>query len=129
MYSKFSFTRAFIALLWLFPGLAHAEYVSDQSALSPVPVSHSATDNFQDIFLKVANALISNLSLVTGVLAVIFLIFAGIKYITAGGNTKQAEEARAGVIHVFIGVVIIVAIFWIIKIASSIGFSLSNTIS
>jgi threonine/homoserine/homoserine lactone efflux protein len=38
--------------------------------------------------------------------AVIYLIWAGFKYVTAGGDSKQAGEAKEGITHAIIGLAI-----------------------
>jgi hypothetical protein len=92
---------------------------TSQSALqiaTPTPAG-----NFQAQFLQVANALLPDLLLVIGITAVFFLVLAGLRYIVAGGNPENAKRARAGLIHVVIGIVIVVATFSIIKLAVSFG--------
>lgn len=41
------------------------------------------------------------------VLAVIYLIYSGILYITAGGDSEKATKGRTGVINAVIGIIII----------------------
>jgi len=50
-------------------------------------------------------------------IAVILLIVAGIKYMTAGGDEGKAGEAKTGIINALIGIVIVVAAVFIIGIA------------
>ena len=63
--------------------------------------------------------------LIAGVLAVFYLVWAGIQYITAGGSPDKAKAARQGIINAIIGIVVIVAAFFIVRFAVSIG----NTVS
>lgn len=42
------------------------------------------------------------------IIAVFYLLYMGIKYITAGGDDAKALEARKGIINAVIGVVILV---------------------
>ncbi len=70
----------------------------------------------------------SFLTLIAGILAVFFLIFYGIQYITAGGSADKAKAARQGIINAIIGIIIVVASFAIIRFASSIGYSLGNAL-
>ncbi|CAN5137065.1 hypothetical protein BH11PAT4_BH11PAT4_1910 [soil metagenome] len=60
-----------------------------------------------------------------GAAAIIYLIWAGIKYITAGGDTKKAGEARTAIINAVIGIAVIVGAYTLINIA----FGLSNTVT
>jgi hypothetical protein len=50
-----------------------------------------------------------------GVAAVIYLLWAGILYITAGGDEAKAGKARTGIVNAVIGIVIIVLAFVIEK--------------
>lgn len=47
--------------------------------------------------------------IVAGVVAVGFLIFNGIKYMTAAGDTGKTEEAQKGIANALIGLVICIA--------------------
>ncbi|MEK9156180.1 MAG: hypothetical protein AAB360_02650 [Patescibacteria group bacterium] len=61
-------------------------------------------------------AQIANLFLiVAGLIAFIYLIYAGVLYITAGGNNEQAQRAQRAFINVIIGIVIIVLSYFIIR--------------
>lgn len=53
------------------------------------------------------------------ILAVIYLIFAGIIYITAGGNPDAAKKGQQGIINAIIGIVII-------SLAYVIAYSVAN---
>jgi len=41
-----------------------------------------------------------------GFVAVIYLIWAGFKYVTAGGDSKKAGEAKEGITHAIIGLIV-----------------------
>lgn len=58
--------------------------------------------------------LITNVVLIVGVaLVVVFLILAGIQYITARGDTKQATAAKDSLTNAIIGFIIVIAAFTI----------------
>lgn len=61
------------------------------------------------------------LVLVAGALAILFLIWNGIQYITSAGNPEKIKAARSGMINAVIGVMIIVAAYAIVRFAISIG--------
>lgn len=82
--------------------------------------------SIQETIITVANILIDNILLIAGFLAVLFLLFAGIKYITSAGHPERAKEARAGIINVIIGVIVIVATYYIVRLAISLGTTLTN---
>lgn len=51
----------------------------------------------------------------------IYLIWAGISYITSGSDTKKATDARSSVLNAVIGIFIFISIYTILSIALSIG--------
>lgn len=53
------------------------------------------------------------------VLAVLFLIYAGFQYVTAGGDTKKIEGARAMIVNVVIGLVIAIAAIGLVNVISN----------
>ncbi len=58
--------------------------------------------------------LITNVVLIVGIsLVVVFLILAGIQYITARGDTKQATAAKDSLTNAIIGFIIVIAAFTI----------------
>lgn len=59
---------------------------------------------FQELVTKIANII----GIVAGALAFIYLLYAGILYITAGGNPDQAKKAQTSIINAIIGIIIIV---------------------
>lgn len=52
------------------------------------------------------------------VICIVFLVFYGIKYITAGDDVKAIEGARKGITGAIIGLIIIVLTFAIIKMVA-----------
>jgi len=58
---------------------------------------------------------------VVGILAFIYLIYAGILYITANGNDEQAKKGQKGIINAIIGIVIVVLAITIIGVAQKLG--------
>lgn len=66
------------------------------------------------------------LLVVAAVLAVLYLMYSGIQYIISAGNPEQAKTARNGVVNAIIGIVIIMASFFIVRFASTLGTSLVN---
>lgn len=52
---------------------------------------------------------------IAGVVAVIFLIVGGYRYITSAGNAESAEAGRTTVLNAIIGLVIIFAAFLIVN--------------
>lgn len=53
-----------------------------------------------------------------GILAFIMLILGGFKYLTSGGDPKAAESARKTLTYAILGLVLIIAAWFILKFLS-----------
>lgn len=69
------------------------------------------------------------LYLIIGSLAVIYLVVAGIQYITAGGNPEKAKKAHQRLINVFLGVLLLAISYVLIDVAWGIAAYLGRAIS
>ncbi len=78
-------------------------------------------NNFEGFAGNAFQSVINIILFVAGAVAVIYLIWAGFRYITAGGDTKKADEARKGIINAIIGIIVIVAAYFIVRVAVSAG--------
>ena len=56
---------------------------------------------------------------VAGLVAVLFLIVGGFRYIVAAGNEEQVESAKKTITHAIIGLVIIILSFVIVRVISN----------
>lgn len=56
---------------------------------------------------------------VAGALAVIYLVYSGILYITAAGNPDAAKKGQQGIVNAIIGLVIIVLAYVIVNVVIS----------
>jgi len=73
--------------------------------------------------------IVDYLSLIAGAVAMIFVIWNGIRYMQAGGDTKKAEEARKGLVAAVIGVVLLVAVRYIIALSVGAGQITAGTVT
>lgn len=64
------------------------------------------------VILNVINLLLA----ISAILAVLFVIISGIKYILAGGNQETAESAKKSLGHAVLGLAIIILSFVIIRV-------------
>jgi len=60
-------------------------------------------------------AIVNWILVIAGALAVIYLVYGGILYITAGGDAEKATKGRTAVINAIIGVVIILLAYIIVR--------------
>jgi hypothetical protein len=79
----------------------------------------SGNNNAVGVVNNLAGSVINIVFLIAGILAVLYLLWSGIQYITAGGNPDKVKAARQGIINAVIGIVVIMAAFFIIRIATS----------
>ena len=77
------------------------------------PVSDD--ENVTDLLTRVINILLA----LAGLVAVIFLIVGGFRYITAGGNEEAAESGKKTITNAIIGIVVIILAFVIVRVVSN----------
>lgn len=68
------------------------------------------------VFQNLVNAAL----IFAGVVAVIFIIISGLKFITSGGDAKQIEGARHTLTYAIIGLIIILLSFMMINLIAGI---------
>lgn len=93
------------------------------------PPQADNTTTLGSLINGVGGTVLKYLTLVAGLLAVIYLIWSGIQYITSQGDAAKATKARSGIINAIIGVIIIFAAYYIIFVALGIGNTVTNTIN
>lgn len=62
------------------------------------------------VFLNVANAFL----LFAGVVALFIIVWAGIRFITSGGDAKQMQSARSMITYAIIGLIVVLSSYAII---------------
>lgn len=82
--------------------------------LIPIIIPNAAT-NGTAILTNTAVTVINLILLIAGILAVIYLIWSGVLYITAGGDTGKADKGRTGIVNAIIGLVIISAAYLLVR--------------
>ncbi len=68
-----------------------------------------------DIIITVLNIIIG----VAFIIAVLFLVIGGFRYITSSGNEESAEAGRKTIINALIGIVVIILSFVIVRVVSN----------
>ena len=61
--------------------------------------------DLEDLITKIVNVIL----VVVGIVAVLYLIYGGITYVTAGGDAEKAGKGRTTITNAIIGIVIIAA--------------------
>jgi|GEM_PF-1327923 len=115
------FWAASLALVMVAPALADVPNLNSGSGSA----SSTSAINVHDFFQNTVQTAINLIFFLAGAAAIIYLIWAGIKYITAGGDTKKAGEARQAIINAVIGIAVVVGAYTLINIA----FGINNTVS
>ncbi len=57
---------------------------------------------------------------IVGVVAIFFVLFAGIKFLTSGGDEKKVEEAKKTLTFAIVGIIVVILSFAIINLISSV---------
>jgi cytochrome bd-type quinol oxidase subunit 2 len=104
--------------LALMPFTAGAQFNVPNSTGTNLPNQAS----FSQILLTVIQILLA----VAGLVAVVFLIIGGFRYITAGGNEESSESAKKTITNAIIGIVIIILSFVIVRVIAN--ALISNTV-
>lgn len=61
---------------------------------------------------------------IAAIVAFVMLIWYGIQYLTAGGDDAKATGARKGIVNAVIGIIVIIAAYVLIGVASNLGTNL-----
>lgn len=102
-----------ITALMLVPlvGVAQFEIPDPNQTGSNVPDDATV----DQIVIRVINFLLA----IAGLIAVVFLIVGGFRYITAGGNEDSAEQGKKYLLNSIIGLAIIILSFVIVRVISN----------
>lgn len=75
---------------------------------------------FSDIGSIIAKALNEYIFFFAGAGLLIVLISAGYTYLTSAGDPKKMDSAQQKITHALIGIIIIIAAYWVVQIAGRI---------
>jgi len=96
------------------------------SGVSVTPGGGTALTN--QSFSSIVNQGFIVFTWVAGIAAIFYLLLSGFQYITAGGDGDKAAKARSGIVNAIIGIVILMAAFFIFNAARNAGGGVaSNT--
>jgi H+/gluconate symporter-like permease len=91
--------------------IAFAQFVNPNPGNTGLPGDTSVSG----FIIKIINVALT----VAGLIAVLFLIIGGFRYITSAGNEETAEQAKKIITNSIIGIVIIILSFVIVRVISS----------
>jgi hypothetical protein len=102
------FVMAFVLVA---PLVAGAQFSVPNATGTNLPNEATASS----IVLRIIQILLG----VAGLVAVIFLIIGGFRYILAGGNEESAESAKKTITNAIIGIVIVILAFVIVRVIAN----------
>ncbi len=103
---------AMVALLALvLAPMAFAQFQTPNPGGTGLP----ADSTISGFILRIINIALA----VAGLIAVLFLIIGGFRYITAAGNEETAEQAKKIILNAIIGIVVIILAFVIVRVISN----------
>jgi len=91
-----------------FASSALAQDTFNASKVEKIPVLDGNLNDF-------ITSLVSWALGIVGIIAVLYLIFGGVTYITAGGDAEKAGKGRVAITNAIIGIIIIMAAFIIYR--------------
>jgi hypothetical protein len=117
------------ALILATPAITSAQFVGQdfqnlRSYLSPL---RPLNGNFD--LISLATVILNFVILIAGILAIFYLIWAGIQYITASTDEEKAKKARAGIYNAVIGIVVIVLSYVIVQYVSQIAKNTAGSLN
>ena len=69
-------------------------------------------DSISGLVLSIINILLA----IVGLIAVLFIIIGGFRYVTAAGNEETAEAAKKTILHAVIGIIVVILSFVIVRV-------------
>lgn len=110
---KFANVVAMIAVLVvaIAPLAASAQFNLPTAGNTNLP----SEENVNDFIISIINILLG----IVGLIAVLFLIIGGFRYVTAGGNEESAESGKKTIINAIIGIVIVILAFVIVRVVAT----------
>ena len=98
--------------------LVFAPFAADAQNIfgnKPLPTDFEGSKTFSELVVKILNILLA----IVGLIAVIFLVWGGFKYITSAGDEEAVDKAKSTIINALIGVVVVILAFALVRIVAS----------
>lgn len=104
-----------LTMLWNTP--AFAQFGSQIPNIADTPDPGTGTGGVRSVIINVLNVVLSFLAL----LAVVFIIVAGIRLIVSGGNDEAKDKAKNTILYAVIGLIIVLLARVIVGFVVGIG--------
>ncbi len=98
--------------LAIVPQATHAQLIDDVLTCDESTGVRCSEGNLGELFVTIINWALG----IGAMLAVIFLIYGGFRYILAGGNEESAKAGRQAIFNALIGLVVIVLSLLVVQI-------------
>ena len=94
---------------------AISQFLGAPSGTTPAPTPGGVTNPIGSAdYLTLSNVIFNNVATVIGLIAILFIIINGFRYLTAGGNEQQTEQAKQGLQWAIIGLAAVLLAYVII---------------
>jgi hypothetical protein len=97
------------------PFLAAAQFQSPDPGGTGLEGGIGSETTLTGFILRVINIALA----LAGLIAVLFLIIGGFRYITAGGNEDAAGSAKKIILNAVIGIIVIILSFVVVRVVSN----------
>jgi hypothetical protein len=101
--------------------------ITKASAAGSFQLKLWGSDKAPTSLTDLVNQIIPAVGLVAGILVFIYLVVSGFYFLTANGNADQAKKGQTGIINAVIGLVIILAAYWIFTALTGTVNTISTT--
>lgn len=102
-----------------FLALAQNAFAQINIQFSPPPQASNLPQTADQVG-QIPQFLITLLVVVGVIIAVVFLVYGGIKWILSGGDSKQVEGARNHIVAAIVGLIIVIGAFFILTVVFTI---------
>lgn len=89
------------------------------------PTSGNTSDPSTNL-KSIATTIIKYFSYIVGVIAIIFILYGGFKYITSGGDSSKVTTAKNAIIYAIIGLIIVALAQFIVNFVLGAGQSVAS---
>lgn len=110
------FSAGYFYLIFAIPAYAQITQLQGSGCLTGGARQVATLDCFPIIIMNIVTILLT----LAGIVAVFMIIFSGFKFVTSGGDAKQAEGAKKTLTFAVIGLVVVMLVFVIVPAIASV---------